>query len=148
MEVLFDVGDPFDSDGFLSEVSRILAASVPGVQVTGLCFQPGEKLESSLDSKAINRMEFLDLKSESNGEISLDVVTASVSFRKSPEYESSRFVAIKMLNRADFSGTFRFLEREIYFHRAIFVVLEMLLRHRPSLIVFRVTPHEFLPFVV
>ena len=69
-------------------------------------------------------------------------------FRDSADYGSVRFVSMKLLNRRDFTGTLRFLEREAIFQSQVLAVLDLLLSTRPRLIVFPVTPHEFLPHLV
>lgn len=63
-------------------------------------------------------------------------------------FATVKFVALKLLNRADFTGTFRLLEREVYFHSALLSVVELMTSIRPSLLVFPVSPHQFLPYVV
>lgn len=63
-------------------------------------------------------------------------------------YQQTRFIALKLLNRRDFSGTFRFLDREPMFTKFALGVFDLLIEVRPNLIVFDVTPHEFYEFVV
>ena len=67
---------------------------------------------------------------------------------QSEKFASVKFVALKLLNRHDFTGTFRLLEREVFLHSALLAVLEFLTSMRPNLVVFPVTPHQFLPYVV
>jgi hypothetical protein len=69
-------------------------------------------------------------------------------FRESPQFGPARFVALKMLNRKDLTGTLRFLDREVLFQSGILSVIDILIRRRPRLIVFGVIPHEFLTFLV
>lgn len=63
------------------------------------------------------------------------------------QFETFRTVALKLLNRLDFSGTFRMLEREVVFQRAVLEAIRFLDEQRPMLLVFPVTPHLFLPYV-
>lgn len=86
--------------------------------------------------------ELLDLQ------IGEQASAAYTDFVLSTEYQNFRFVALKMLNRLDLSGTFRFLDREVFLQAAILGTLEVIQTRRPDLIVFPVTPHEFLPFVL
>jgi hypothetical protein len=78
----------------------------------------------------------------------LDVIGSSDAFRLAPGYQNFRFVALKLLNRFDFSGTFRFLEREVLLAGAVSGVLQVFADKKPNLIVFDVTPHEFFQYVV
>ena len=64
------------------------------------------------------------------------------------KFATVKFVALKLLNRSDFTGTFRLLEREVFLHSALLSVVELLTSIRPSLLVFPVSPHQFLPYVV
>jgi hypothetical protein len=75
-------------------------------------------------------------------------ITAYRGFRESVNYADFRFIGIKLLNRSDLTGTFRFLDREPLLMGAVLSILEMLLREKPELIVFDVTPHEFLHYVL
>lgn len=69
------------------------------------------------------------------------------SFAKSSRFAEIELLATKFLNRVDMTGTFRLLERETLFQAAVLWVAQFLLRSRPSLVIFPVTPHLFLPFV-
>ena len=65
----------------------------------------------------------------------------------SADFARTRFVATKLLNRMDFTGTFRLLEREVILQSVVLQTLDMFLADTPNLLVFPVTPHEFLPYV-
>lgn len=65
----------------------------------------------------------------------------------SSEFDPARLAAMKLLNRKDFTGTLRFLEREVILTRAVMRLVELFMRHSPALVVFQVTPHEFLPYL-
>jgi hypothetical protein len=54
---------------------------------------------------------------------------------------------MKLLNRKDFTGTLRFLDREVILTRAVVSLVDLFMRHPPALVVFQVTPHEFLPYL-
>ena len=65
----------------------------------------------------------------------------------SSEFDRARLAAMKLLNRKDFTGTLRFLDREVILTRAVVSLVDLFMRHPPALVVFQVTPHEFLPFL-
>ena len=65
----------------------------------------------------------------------------------STEFDHARLAAMKLLNRKDFTGTLRFLEREVILTRAVVSLVDLFLRRPPVLVVFQVTPHEFLPYL-
>jgi len=69
-------------------------------------------------------------------------------FRASPDYQEVRFVALKLLNRADLTGTFRFLDREVIVQSILVDIFEILRSRKPDLVVFEVTPHEFRPYLL
>lgn len=69
-------------------------------------------------------------------------------FRDSPDFQEVRFIALKLLNRTDLSGTFRLLDREVIVQSALLDIFEILRSRHPDLVVFEVTPHEFLPYLL
>lgn len=143
--MLFEVADLDESDGFLSEMLASLEAARPKLQVVPFSFHPSER---DGHGEALSGGELFSLGDIPIEPLSMTVIQAADAFRKSSEFESTRFLCLKMLNRMDFSGTFRFLEREILFQHGTTYALQTLLRLGPSLMVFRVTPHEFLPFLL
>ena len=68
-------------------------------------------------------------------------------FSTSGSFQRFRFAALKLLNRRDLTGTFRFLEREVFVENAVMLAMTVVLRRKPSVVVFDVTPHLFMPFV-
>jgi hypothetical protein len=69
-------------------------------------------------------------------------------FRQSSDYAEFRFIALKLLNRVDLSGTFRLLDREVILQSVLADIFEILRTRRPGLVVFEVTPHEFRPYLL
>ena len=65
----------------------------------------------------------------------------------SSEFDHARLAAMKLLNRKDFTGSLRLLEREVILTCAVINLVEHLMRRPPALVVFHVTPHEFLPYL-
>lgn len=143
--MLFEVSDPNDTDGFFLEMSSAVKVSCPELSVVPFCFGADDREAETQASNSVESFRLVDVR-----KLLLDRVTveAGTAFRKSPQYESIRFLGLKLLNRMDFSGTFRFLEREILFQQGVMFAIQSLIRLRPSLLVFRVTPHEFLPFLL
>jgi len=78
---------------------------------------------------------------------SANALSAGTRFFASKEYEELRFIALKLLNRNDLTGTFRLLEREVILQATVLKNLEILSTAAPNLLVFRVTPHQFMPYV-
>jgi hypothetical protein len=70
------------------------------------------------------------------------------AFVQSEEFHNWRYTALKLLNRKDLTGTFRLVDRETFLLAAISDSFEILTQARPDLLVFAVTPHEFLSFVL
>lgn|GEM_PF-1553049 len=83
----------------------------------------------------------------SPGRFSAKNLSKYSEFISSKEFETFRTVAIKLMNRLDFSGTFRMLEREVVLQRAVLDAIRLLERRKPILLVFPVSPHLFLPYV-
>ena len=92
--------------------------------------------------------DFLSLDSSLTAPKTVQALALYDQFRVSPEYQEVRFIAIKLLNRADLSGTFRFLDREVIVQSVLVDLFEILRSRQPDLVVFEVTPHEFLPYLL
>ena len=69
-------------------------------------------------------------------------------FKADAGFERFRFLALKLLNRKDLTGTFRFLDREVLLAGALAGVMTFLDERKVDLVVFDVTPHEFTQFVL
>ena len=147
MKVLFDIGDFRDPDGFVESFTRTVREQAPGVSLTPLVFgEPNASFPAGpTDWEPV---EFFSINGAMPSRPSLAAINQMVRLQSSPGFGSVRFLALKMLNRVDFTGTFRFLEREVIVHSAILAALDLFLRKQPSLVVFRVTPHEFPQFIV
>lgn len=89
----------------------------------------------------LNELDILNINKSAEAIEQFDV------FASSPSYQRFRFAALKLLNRKDFTGTLRFLEREVIVENAVLVAMTTLIRRTPSLLVFDVTPHQLMPFV-
>lgn len=107
--------------------------------------QPG--YEKSLPHSGLSYVEKLSSSALSEGSVSEEVARDYLEIVSRPSYQRLRFLALKLLNRVDFSGTFRFLEREVYLQATIMRVIRIIHTRNPNLLVFPITPHEFLPFV-
>ena len=147
MRVLFDVGDFSDRGGFFESFTGTVREEAPGVSLTPLVF---EEPKASVPAGPADwePAEVFSINAALSWRPSLEALNHMVEFQSSPAFGSARFLALKMLNRADFTGTFRFLEREVIVHSSILAALDMFLRKEPTLVVFRVTPHEFPQFIV
>lgn len=90
----------------------------------------------------------LNLKSSQTIPKSHEAVQAYQAFGRSHDFGGVRHVAIKLMNRMDFTGTLRFLERETLFSSFTMSAFDLLLNLKPKIVVFDVTPHEFSDFVL
>lgn len=79
---------------------------------------------------------------------SLATVDLLKMFVQSKDFREWRYTALKLLNRKDLTGTFRFIDREAVLLATIADSFEILSDERPNLLVFAVTPHQFLDFVL
>ena len=147
MKVLFDIGDFRDGDEFVESFTGTVRELAPGVSLTPLVFSE-PNLSSLTGPIDWETPEFFSINGALSWRPSLEAMNQMVGFRSSLGFGSVRFLALKMLNRLDFTGTFRLLEREVIVHSAILTAFDLLLRQQPSLVVFRVTPHEFPHFIV
>ena len=67
-------------------------------------------------------------------------------FRHHPLFQQIRFLGLKLLNRNDLTGSLRFLDREVIFVAAVMGALTILRSRAPAILVFDVTPHQFLQY--
>ena len=79
---------------------------------------------------------------------SRETVSRYLDYSSKPEFEQFRFLALKLLNRLDLTGTFRFIDREAILWGYVLETIDVISRSDPSILVFGVTPHEFGEFVV
>ena len=130
----------------LNSVHSRLSSHRPDVEVRGLFFS--ESLSQgpsaggySFPAQVVSIGETLE-KEHSH----LAIETYS-NFLLSSSYAHLRYDGLKLLNRNDLTGTFRVLEREVYLQSSLLTLFDLLLELRPTLLVFPVSPHLFLPFV-
>ena len=90
---------------------------------------------------------FLDPTDVLGGKCSFRANQIVEGFLSSAKYESTRFICLKLLNRQDFTGTFRLIDREVVFFSALLALSEVFASVRPQISVFPVTAHEFLPYL-
>lgn len=69
-------------------------------------------------------------------------------FIRSSRCHEIRFVVLKLMNRNDLTGTWRLLERETRFSQLVAAILNMLEKENPDLIIFEVTPHEYVDYAI
>lgn len=145
VRVLFELSDPDDADGFFLEISESVRKIHSTITLVPFHCDANRE-ETQLDASI--GVESFKITTVQGLPLTPATIDLGVAFRSSPGYESTRFLCMKMLNRMDFSGTFRGLEREILFQQSVMFAIQTLMRIRPSLLVFQVTPHEFLPFIL
>lgn len=90
----------------------------------------------------------LTVESSMHSEKSQQAVDLYQEFSSSAGFQQFRFVALKLLNRVDMTGTFRFVDREAIFWAFTIATIDRILAIRPSIVVFDVTPHEFSEYVI
>ena len=127
-------------------VAKILNASNPSLRLGLLGIDPQLAPHGSMQGgfEFVEHLKLLSLSEPKSG----PSLVKYAGFSSSPGYQQFRFISLKLLNRMDLTGTFRFLEREIYLQNAVLQALAVLLHRKPKLLVFDVTPHEFVPFVI
>jgi hypothetical protein len=126
-------------------VRSVLEAS-SALEIGLVSFQPESGDERTSD-KYIKFVDYLDGWPKINCSKSIVALEKFRAFSSTNDYQRFRFIAIKLLNRRDFTGTFRFLEREVIFENAVALAFTLILQRKPNIVVFDVTPHEFLPYV-
>ena len=70
-----------------------------------------------------------------------DVLTLYSTMVNSPGFVFFKKQVIASLNRHDSSGTFRLVDREVYFQQALLEILSVLSRNRVTHLFFDITPH-------
>lgn len=148
MGILFCLGGPKSPQSAWSTVIDSLVDHYPSGRLGLLALDSGEEGANMGEADPALYSDRLSLESALASRSTMEAVTAVDSLRNSPRYEELRFVALKLLNRKDLSGTFRFIDREVALHGSLLALADILLRRRPKLIVFAVTPHEFLPYLL
>lgn len=68
-------------------------------------------------------------------------------FCASQEFETVRYEALRMLDREDYSGSFRMVDREALLHSYCLRILEEQLVEKIDLYIADVTPHEFVSYL-
>jgi len=91
------------------------------------------------------RLNYRRRRESSYSVATIDLLNA---FLRSKDFHECRYAALKLLNRKDLTGTFRLLDRETLLLAALADCFQILAEERPNLLVFAVTPHEFLYFVL
>lgn len=148
-----------------NDVATVMAG--PGAFQGGMSALVSEALESLashrvslsfFDAVAQSLPDALSSEKEFQGSpIALDLFGARFSaaavqtlnsFSRDEEWVKFASTSLKLLNRNDLTGTFRYLEREVFLRATVLRVIDVLLERKPQLVVFGVTPHEFLPYVV
>lgn len=139
MRVLFEATEPANGEAdrlFVSALSELIpdCSAVP-LQCSRL---QGVREGYEVDQRTpINGLV--------NKPVASEVSALVTRFRHSGEFEATRSLALKLLNRVDLTGTFRLVDREVFFQMALLDVAEVLVGVTPDIVVFRVTPHEFVP---
>jgi len=144
MRVLFEATQ---SENEVVTFVQILRESDSRIAATPMFFGPTDDLNSGIGAFSETGV-FLSPESVFAESFSSEAIEIASSFRLSEDFDAARFMVMKLLNRLDLTGTFRFVDREVYFQAAVLAIADFLLSVKPDLIVFRVTPHEFLPYAV
>lgn len=149
MSVMFCVGG-FDADvepsGWRSAVVE-LRSKYGEEAVTMLHLTMGPTSCGPFSSIPVN-VDLLSASSAPKREIGPRHLEAFLDYVRSEEFGQVRNLAQKLLNRSDLTGTLRYLDREVVVHSTVLSIVEVLIRRTPTLVVFPVTPHQFLPFLV
>ena len=82
------------------------------------------------------------------GSVSLTSVKTLSSIARHPSFSRLKLHVLNMLNRHDTTGAFRLVDREAFFYEAFFGVGGLLIEKKISHVIFDVTPHVVLEFIV
>ena len=107
----------------------------------------GLRVDGVVTSVGVDSSWNYSIGQEISGEFSQKLLAEWQEFSAHEDFASVRFVALKLLNRNDLSGSLRMLEREVLFASAVMRILQVLADTNYSLLVFDVTPHQFLQYV-
>lgn len=90
----------------------------------------------------------VSLFSSGPDKISPEAIATATKFFSSAESGRIFATSAKLLNRVDFSGSFRAIDREATVRLASLRIFELLVKERPRMIVFLSTPHLFGDFLL
>lgn len=149
MSVMFCVGE-FDSNaepsGWRLAVAELRSKyGEEAVSVLHLSMGPSS---ASCRPTIASNIDYLSATSQPIGEVGERHLEIFLDYLRSADFSQVRNIAQKLLNRNDLTGTLRFLDREVIVHSTVLSIVEVLLRRAPKLVVFPVTPHQFVPFLV
>lgn len=116
-------------------------------EVVTATFPFGANEHSHVTSKSFRQVSIHFFTSQSD-KISSEAVEIAAQFLSSGESRRILNLSLKLLNRVDFSGTFRLIDREATVRFAFLKIIDLLVRERPQLIVFMSTPHLFGEFLL
>lgn len=133
--------------GTWDSVRDLLLDHKPSVTL-GLIDCWGSLTTDSGDFRDFSSVDRLALGASDWPQLSPEDIQSFCAFSQDQTYGSFLTVALKLLNRKDMTGTFRLLEREVIVQSAVLQSLKIFETRKPGLLVFSVTPHEFLPFVL
>ena len=86
--------------------------------------------------------------STSSLSVSSDALGEYERYRQSSDFSKTHATLLLMMSRVDSTGSFRGLEREVLARRVNLEVIQILLRARPTVAIFDVTPHEAFEFAL
>ena len=130
-----------------SRVRSLLAQDPRGTSVQTLSIDPLNRGEPRNGVDCPDELR-LTLESALESTKSPEIVNRYCDFSSSQNFQLFRFIALKLLNRLDLTGTFRLIDREAILWGYVLETIDVLSRADPSILVFEVTPHEFGEFVV
>jgi hypothetical protein len=146
MKVLFVMGPDALSRNAWPRVLADVALGGGVTEIGSIGFGVGSDTKGTLPLH-VDYMEHVGWEDLPGFSRSNRALAAYNTFVAEPKYQHFRFLSLKMLGRKDLTGTFRFLDREVYLQAALLQLFDVLQARNPDVLVFPVTPHEFLPFV-
>lgn len=144
MRILVNAGvESFMDSSWVSTVGDLCDQ---GHQIV-LLNQKKEGLQLDLSIRGLTRID-VDIREGVDEPFPIETVKLANDFWLSVESSSFRFVALKMMNRVDFSGTFRMLDREVLLSMLVLRLVNEVQQVRPHLVIFDVTAHEFFTYTL
>lgn len=130
----------------MNSVASRLSHSDLDLEIRGLFFSEGPGVPTAREEYSFSA-QVLSLNQSLEREYSEFAIDMFARLVSTQFWSNLRFDSLKLLNRNDVTGTFRLLEREVFLQSSFLSILDLFSELRPSLVVFPVSPHLFLPYV-
>lgn len=146
MNLLLSGSHSAETSSLMNSVASRLSHSDLDLEICGLFFSEAPGVSTAMEEYSFSAQVF-SLNESLEQEYSEFAIETLARLVSTEFWSNLRFDALKLLNRKDVTGTFRLLEREVFLQSSFLSILDLFSELRPSLVVFSVSPHLFLPYV-